>query len=560
MKYSKGMFIEACMFFRVEGKTTSPIFNGLHSIKQIINSGGFMSFVSKVFGLARLGKRLRPFLQTPLTLEAAKAEIRRGMAIRDAAFLRTLERAVFSYPRSPYLKLFRYAGCELGDVRNLVTHNGLEEALRKLIEAGIYVTFEEFKGMRPARRGSEIFTFRNADFDNPLITRYYESSSGGTSGPPARISVDFDHITQSAPHWAVLFAEHNAVDAPLILWTPPHSGIANRYLMCAKFGKRFERWFTLLRLGTVRSRIKTTCVHTLIRYIGQFPKSVYVPIDAAATVAEYLLRLRDGGACPVINTSPSAAIRICQVVKESTATLEGVTFILGAEPVTAARKKAIEASGAKAVAVYGFSEGGGVGAQCRHASSADDVHIFMDAFAVIQRNSAYADKDHSDTLLFSSLRPACPKIMINTEIGDSAVFDSRPCDCLFGEAGYMLHLSHIRSLDKLTGEGMTVRAADIYPIIEDMLPRRFGGLPGHYQFVEKQGSNGLTQYRLLVSPEVGIVDEESVQKAFTQALRAMNKSYRHMVDLWSAAGSVSVVRRSPCATGRGKVLPFRILN
>ena len=54
---------------------------------------------------------------------------------REAAFLRTLERAVFSYPQSPYLQLFRHAGCELEDVHNLVARDGLEEALRTLLEA-----------------------------------------------------------------------------------------------------------------------------------------------------------------------------------------------------------------------------------------------------------------------------------------------------------------------------------------------------------------------------------------------------------------------------------------
>jgi len=519
-----------------------------------------MSTVSKVFGLARLARGLRPFLRTPITIEMAKDEIRKGMARREAAFLCNLEHAVFSYPRSPYLKLFRHAGCELEDVRNLVTRDGLERALLKLLEAGIYVTFEEFKGKQPARRGSEIFTFHDDDFNNPLITPYFESSSGGTSGIRVRTQVDLEHIAQSAPHWAVLFAEHDALDDPFVLWTPAHSGIANRYLMCAKFGKRFERWFTILRLGTLDSRLIASCVHKLIRYVGQFPKSTYVPLDAAATVAEHLVRLRDSGAHPVINTSPSAAIRICKAAEESMATLEGVIFILGAEPMTKVRKEIIVASGAEAVSVYGFSEGGGVGGQCRCASSADDVHVFMDAFAVIQRNRFFADEDRSDALLFSALRPACPKIMVNTEIGDRAVLDSRSCGCLFGELEYMLHLSSIRSFDKLTGEGVTVWGADLYPIMENVLPRRFGGLPGHYQLVQEQGADGLTKYQIFVSPEVGSVDSKAVRATFIQELRAMKKSYSLMMDLWSAASAVTVVRRSPRPTVRGKVLPFITLR
>ena len=519
-----------------------------------------MPIVSKVRGYARLAKRLRPFLKATISVEMARAEICRGMARREAAFLHTLEHAVFAYPQSPYLKLFRHVGCEFEDVGSLLAEDGLEETLHKLLEEGIYVTFEEFKGEQPARRGSKTFTFRDADFNNPLITRYYESSSGGSSGPPVRVNVDLDHIAQSAPHWAVLFAEHSALDAPLVLWTPPHNGIASRYLMCAKFGKRFERWFTLLRLGTARSRLSAAFVHHLIRIVGRFPKSTYVPPEGAAVVAEHLVRLRDGGANPVINTSASAAIRICKAAKESAVSLEGVTFILGAEPVSEARRQAVVASGAKAVTVYGFSEGGGVGGQCQSSSSADDVHVFMDAFAIIQRDTVIDDEDRSDALMFSALRPACPKIMINTEIGDSAILDKRPCNCLFDELGYTQHLRHIRSFGKLTGEGMTVRGADLYPIVEDLLPGRFGGIPGHYQLVEKQGSDGLAQYCLIVNPEVGPVDEEAVRTTFIQELCAQKKMYRHMVNLWSASGGVRVVRRSPYVTERGKVLPFRTLR
>jgi phenylacetate-coenzyme A ligase PaaK-like adenylate-forming protein len=483
------------------------------------------------------------------------------MAGRSAAFLHTLEKAVFSYPRSPYLKLFQHAGCNFEDVRDLVTRIGLEKALHSLLEAGIYVTFEEFKGKQPVRRGSKIFTFHDADFNNPLITRHYESSSGGTSGIPVRIHVDLDHITQSAPHWAVLFAEHDALNAPLVLWTPAHSGMANRYLMCAKFGKRFDKWFTFMRLGAMGGRLIASCVHNLSRYVGRFPKPTYVPLNEAATIALHLIRLRDSGTCPSIITPSSAAIRICKAAEELKATLEDVTFILGAEPLTEARRDSVVRSGAEAVAVYGFSEGGGVGGQCRCASSADDVHVFMDAFAVIQRERTFLEENRSDALLFTALRSACPKIMINAEIGDSAVSESRSCSCRFGELGYLQHLKRIRSFDKLTGEGMTVHVADLYPILEKVLPRRFGGLPGHYQLVEEQGSDGLTKYRIIVSPDVGLVDAAAVRSVFIQKSRAIKKKRNaDMVDLWSEAGSVTVIRRSPYATGRGKVLPFITLR
>jgi hypothetical protein len=104
------------------------------------------------------------------------------MQTREATFLQKVEWAIFANPRSPYLKLFRAAGCELGDVRNLVKQEGIEGTLQLLLEAGIYATFDEFKGQTPAVRGSQTFVSRDADFDNPSITAHFQSRSGGTRG------------------------------------------------------------------------------------------------------------------------------------------------------------------------------------------------------------------------------------------------------------------------------------------------------------------------------------------------------------------------------------------
>jgi hypothetical protein len=80
------------------------------------------------------------------SLEEARAIVRRGMQRRQAALLEKLESAVFGNARSPYLALFRNAGCRWEDARETVLKDGVEGALERFIEAGIYVTFEEFKG------------------------------------------------------------------------------------------------------------------------------------------------------------------------------------------------------------------------------------------------------------------------------------------------------------------------------------------------------------------------------------------------------------------------------
>ncbi|MDH3692784.1 MAG: hypothetical protein OEU36_25440, partial [Gammaproteobacteria bacterium] len=286
-----------------------------------------MLFLSKAYGFLRLVSGLKGFLRELISVEAAKAIVEQRMETRDIAFLQMVERAIFANPRSPYLKLFRVAGCELGDVRDLVAQEGMEGALHELLRAGIYVTFEEFKGRMAAVRGSETVAFRDTDFDNPLITANYRTSSGGTRGAPTRIQVDLDHITQSAPHWALWFAEHDWLANPLVFWAPTHPGMANRQLMCAKFGKKFVKWFSLVDTGTARDRLTSACVHTVVRRAAGFPKPDIAPLSEAWKVGTYLDRMVQEGMKPCVNTSPSAAIRASLSMQARGISLRNVTFL-----------------------------------------------------------------------------------------------------------------------------------------------------------------------------------------------------------------------------------------
>ena len=98
---------------------------------------------------------LRGFLRHPITLEEAKAIVQRRMAEREENFLRLVRKGIFGYPKSPYLPLLKLAQCEMGDIENMVEAEGLEKTLRALREAGVYVTFEEFKGREPIVRNGQ---------------------------------------------------------------------------------------------------------------------------------------------------------------------------------------------------------------------------------------------------------------------------------------------------------------------------------------------------------------------------------------------------------------------
>ncbi len=516
-----------------------------------------MTAVSNLRGLARLGFGLTEFVKEPISVGTAKRRIARQLQLRQETFLQILDQAVFRNAQSPYLKLFRLAGCEFGDVRSMVIRDGPEGALEQFLKAGIYVSFEEFKGFSPAVRGSQTFEFGESDFDNPLITRHFQSSSGGTRGRPTRVVVDLEHIRQSVPHWAVWFAEHGLMDAPLVYYTPTHPGICNGLLRCAGFGKGLSKWFAIAKwrlFGTGSSRVLFTS------WFGA-PWESSVP-------RRYRLKKAGGsesiwptclarGQRPCLNTYPSTSVRICHAMEERGISLEGSTFLLRGEALTAQMRSAIESAGARAVQSYGFSEGGTVGAQCSHPSCPDDVHLFEDAFAVVQRERHSAEGTPAGSLLLTALRRACPKILLNTEIGDHAILENRSCDCLFGALGYRKHLHTIRGFDKVTGDGMTFFGPDIVRILQERLPQTFGGAMTDYQLIEEEDARGVSQYALLVNPTLGPLDEQTVAAAFLENLAGLRRYYRFKTNLWAQVGTLRVRRQCPVLTKRGKFLPLR---
>jgi hypothetical protein len=510
-------------------------------------------------GLARFGRGLARFLAEPITPEQAHRIIAGRLERREASFLTMLERTVFRYPRSPYRRLFQAAGCELDDVRDLVAQHGVDGALRRLRHAGVFVEFEEFKGTKPAVRGSRTFRFLSSDFDNPLVHPHYVVPSGGSRGVPTRTLVELDYLADRAPLWCLWFQAHGLLDAPLVFLTPYNPGAVTLHLVCTKFGNRFVKWFATARAGSLSYRLAAEYLHGLATRIGHLPGPEFVDPSDLAAVGKYLAHMVRSGRSPCVSTAPSAAIRLAQTMGGDRP-LKGVTFLLGFEPLTPTRREAIEASGARAVMTYGFSEAGTLGQQCAHPVESDDVHVSTDAFAVVQGEAASEGGGAGAPLLITSLRPTTPKILLNACIGDTGVLDTRRCDCLFDRIGFAQHLHSIRSTHKITGEGVTFLGPDITHVLEEILPRRFGGAPTDYQLVEQEGPSGLARYRLSVSPRVGPIDGRAVKEVFLAELARRRAPYPFMVEQWARAVELVVVRREPVLTSRGKLLPFRTLG
>jgi hypothetical protein len=217
-----------------------------------------MSTLSDLRMYSRFALGLRPFLGHRISLPKAQAIVRQRMAEREANFLRLVERGIFNYPRSPYLPLFKLARVELNDVRSMVRSKGLEAALRALREAGVYVTFEEFKGREPIVRNGQVFRVKAEDFDNPYLSRSYEAETGGTTGAGTRVGIDLDHLAANASFDMLGLHAHGVLKAPIAVWRgilPDSSGV-NWLLRATYMGNIPRKWFSHITSPEIRIPLK----------------------------------------------------------------------------------------------------------------------------------------------------------------------------------------------------------------------------------------------------------------------------------------------------------------
>jgi hypothetical protein len=265
----------------------------------------------------------------------------------------------------------------------------------------------------------------------------------------------------------------------------------------------------------------------------------------------------DKPAC--FTTYASSAVRIARAACESGLDLTGVVFITLGEPFTDAKRAAITASGARALVRYAFTEAGIIGFGCGTPRTSDDLHFYGNAYAMGRRSRTVGTGGPVvEALLFTSLLPSAPKILLNVESGDCARTERRECGCALGAAGLTTHLDSIRSFEKLSGEGMTFIQLDLIGVLEDVLPARFGGVGADYQILEEEDHEGILRLSLIVSPRVGAIEPDAVRSAFLDALARQPGASRAGVEVWRRAQTVHVVRRPPVPTPAGKILPFHI--
>jgi hypothetical protein len=518
-----------------------------------------MSILSNAGRFVRFLPAYRRFLRETLSVEEARAIVRRRIDQREANFLRVVEQCVFGHPDSPYLAMLKLARCELGDLETMLASRGLEETLRALREAGVYLSFEEFKGREPIVRNGEVLHVSQEDFDNPRLSTFYRGETGGTTGQASLVQIDLDHLAAQAPLILLGREAHAVLEIPSGIWMgvlPDASG-PNNVLRPAKFGQVPRKWFSSIpgRKAPWEHRMLNHSLVWMGRLSGvPLPWPEPLALDQAHRAARWIAdTLAAEGAC-LFSTHVSKALRVSLAAQEGGMDLSGAVFLVGGEPPTPAKVKGILGSGASCIPVYPFSEHGTAGFGCARPLEENDLHLSRDTLALIQVSRRVPGSElRVDAFHFTSLLCTAPKILLNVESDDYGILEERSCGCPLEGYGFVEHLRRIRSFRKLTGEGATLVGSDLLRILEEELPARFGGSALDYQLVEEEDERGFTRVTLLVDPEVPIDDEDAVVEAITQAIpRGWSPP------AWREGRTLRVRRMKPVLTNRGKLMPLHL--
>ena len=515
---------------------------------------------------ARLIYRLPGFFGHSFSPEQARAILDRRMAERESNFLRIIDKGIFRHARSPYLPLLKMAGCGQEDIREMVRSRGLEETLRTLREAGVCITFEEFKGRAPIVRGGLTHPVKAQDFDNPYLSSSYQLTTGGTTGAGTRVVMDLDFLLDTTPSRLLAFQAHGVLGAPTALWYGilPDGTAINNLLRSTCFGTVPRKWFTPVTSSDVRPaliyRLATWYIVLLGRLRGHpIPWPEPVRMDQAVVIARWISQmLKSEGRC-LLRAHVSMAVRVCVAAREAGLDLTGATLMGGGEPPTPAKVREITASGAHWVPTYVSAETGPIGYGCANPAGGTDVHFLKDGLALIQHPRPVLGSDVTvDAFYFTTLLPTAPKLMLNVGNDDYGVVERRSCGCPLESCGYTEHLRDIHSYSKLTGEGMTLIGSDMLHILQEVLPSRFGGSSLDYQLIEEEDERGFTRLSLVVSPKVRIDDDRQVIETVLEELRRGTSVANLARAQWSQAQTLRVKRMEPISTARGKMMPLHL--
>jgi hypothetical protein len=478
---------------------------------------------------------------------------------REASFLSIVRRAIFDNRLSPYRPLLEAAACEFGDVEKLVVSEGIEGTLRALLQAGVYLTVDEYKGRHPVERLGIHHTVSTQDLRNPLARLHVSASTSGSRGPSSPVLIDLEFIRACGANCLVGLAARGGVDWRKATWEVPGAGARFRLLKYASFGSPPERWFSHLAPNDPSLDPMFHWSHTALRATARLagsslPPPTVAPLADPTPMARWMAGVLQQGETPHSLTFVTSAVRLAAAALENGIDVSGAQLTVGGEPTTATRLAAIEKAGIIARPRYGSMECGPLGYACLKPESPDEVHFQSDLHALLcAEESADSIGVPTSALFVTTLHQAAPFVFLNVSMGDQGRLRRRSCGCPMEAEGWSTQIDRIRSFEKLTAAGMTFDDADVIEILEQTLPDRFGGGPSSYQLLEDSTPDGHSRLVLLVDPALGVVKDDEVKEVFLTALEQGSIIRPMMTRIWRDSLLLSVERRPPEATHTGKV-------
>jgi hypothetical protein len=505
-------------------------------------------------------------LSRPLRSEDCAAIVGQQLARREESFLARMQRDIYENRRSPYLPLLRDAKVELADIRDAVQRNGLEATLRALRDSGVFLSFEEYKGRAPIVRGGKAYEINAVDLTIRPEEARYETFTGGSTGPSVRVAQSLTEQAEQAVATGLIFH----------LWMPPHSKVAlwrserptasvSALVRFGLIGQAPAGWFTPLPgTGERRSWQSRVLLRMILRGLRRrgfaVPDPEFVPLSEAHRIAAWIAAEKRAGFTTMLQCNVSSAVRVCDAARRRGIDIAGARFFMISEPLTEAKRREIEAAGCVPISVYSAVDAGRLAISCLKPSDADDMHVCKDLVAIIERRRLRPGSDETvDAFLITTLARAQGLFLLNVEFDDFGQLETRDCGCPLALLGLDQHVSRVRSFAKLTAEGTSITSASVAGIIEDALPRRFGGASVDYQLLEEDLGSA-TRLTIVVSPRVADVTERDVIAEFLRQVRAGHPALREASRLWEDSRALRVVRAEPVLTARGKLMPVRVLR
>jgi hypothetical protein len=528
-----------------------------------------MTLLNDLRGYARFAAGLHGYLKHPLTLDEGRRIALDLQSRRGENFLRLMGMGVFGYPDSPYMRLMQHAGIAPEEVRAMIAKDGLETALRALYAAGVYVTYEEYKGRKPIVRGSLTLHVSPADFENPHTLEYYTTTTSGTTGAGTRISQDLEFQRMIGVLQNLGYEAHGVYHVPTALWRgilPDGSGV-NNTLKLAAFGHVPEAWFSPnkaepFKPGYLKYAVASYLLVVASRAYGipvAWPE--YVPLDRAEVVARWAEKVLRKNGCCFIMTTASRGLRVGLAALKAGIDLTGTVFAIAGEPVTQARVDGILRAGGRVFTTYGTAEAGRIGMGCANPANLTDMHVFQGMFEVhSQPVETPGFSDPVPAICMTSLHPSSPFIFVNYLSDDYGVIEERDCGCSLGDLGLTQHIHSIFSYSKLTGEGVTLAGSEMLHMLEHILPEKFGGSLLDYQLEETEDAAGFIRMNLIISPRVEIHDEQAVIDEMMRHFQHSDVGGDVAQAMWRQANTIRIVRAEPVASERGKHVSIRKLK